>query len=101
HGNFPLLGMPPEGRTELRVTAIELTEDGGSNPWSSWVGSLCNPEEGWKVNHLVAWVQIRAGTLSYYIQTANGARTPLLARDYLSTEPNDSLEDNLEHLPEC
>ncbi len=104
---LPATSQPePEGLVEgpregFRVThvRIERTTTASGRPFS-WISHLCNDMLGVQasVSHAERFVQ--EGSARYYI-VHDGVGRELVLREYLTTAPDDSLENNLSSLPEA
>ncbi len=84
---------------DLKVTSIVIGGR-GFTPWDSWISFLLNFEERWQIHATEAFRQVRAGATRFYIQHSEGERLYLQAREYLISNPNEFIEDNLSNLPD-
>ena len=89
-------GPPPEDRSELRVTSVTRTDD-----FWEVTRLLCNDGEEWCVHVWQAFAQIREGRVVYYVEDADGNRSDLVAREFLTTQADATEANNLSSLPDC
>ncbi len=87
---------PADDLTERRVTHV--LKYGGDSLLS--IRGLGNEDGRWSVDRLVAFGQIRAGSHNYFIET-DAERTPIIARQYLTTWADSTEANNLDALPDC
>ncbi len=95
---FTDTGILPAGSlTSKRVTHTIRTSN---NPLAS-IRGLYNNEEFWSVGRFTAVRQIIAGTQQYHIENAAGERNEIIARVFLATATDESVDNNLDDLPDC
>ena len=86
--------------TSRRVTCITVDDQAGTYGRISQIGGT-----NWKLNEAQAIAAVRADPNSFYV-SANGSNVNVIikqreGRDYLTTNPDGKLPDNLRSLPKC
>lgn len=102
---LPITTLPvPEHEVRGPVGGFEVTHvrvtSSGPAPWSSWISHFCNDSLGHQVSAHLAEQAVADGEARYFIRTDAGDNDLLLAQ-YLTTAPDDHLENNLSMLPDA